>query len=505
MNRLLLSMAGMIVISTHPFCQLTPSQTEKLDSFITKAMNDWHLMGLAISIVKKDSVLLAKGYGYRDYMNKLSVNENTVFPIASCSKTFTAALMGIAEKDGKIQLNKPVHQYFPEFQLYTDQLTTQVTAEDMLSHSTGSAGHDWAWTFNTNFPKEVYLKRIKYQEPFAPLRTQFQYSNFMFFALSVLSGKLYNTTWNDLASKKIFQPLEMNNTYSNYASRNKNDTNAVLTYEFNDSFKLKTTNQMDDLLGAGSVNSTAADLAHWLQMWINGGKYKNKQVLSRDFVKKSIESHFVVHSGINDQFPDEHFTNMGLCWFLSSYRGHYKAHHNGNIDGFSSSISFFPYDSLGIVVLTNQNNSPLISLVPGFVADLVFNLPVRDKNSAFIAARKKYEGNAPKPQLVNIDTISTRPLFSIEKYTGRFGNAGYGEIKIEQYKKALLLTYYNLKLLLIPKGGHRFSSHYWWEEGIFSNGVGDVLFKFDKNGALQSFQIPLEPTVKDIVFRKIFF
>ena len=222
MNRLLLSMAGMIVISTHPFCQLTPSQTEKLDSFITKAMNDWHLMGLAISIVKKDSVLLAKGYGYRDYMNKLSVNENTVFPIASCSKTFTAALMGIAEKDGKIQLNKPVHQYFPEFQLYTDQLTTQVTAEDMLSHSTGSAGHDWAWTFNTNFPKEVYLKRIKYQEPFAPLRTQFQYSNFMFFALSVLSGKLYNTTWNDLASKKIFQPLEMNNTYSNYTSRNNN-------------------------------------------------------------------------------------------------------------------------------------------------------------------------------------------------------------------------------------------------------------------------------------------
>ena len=154
------------------------------------------------------------------------------------------------------------------------------------------------------------------------------------------------------------------------------------------------------------------------------------------------------------------------------------------------------------MVLTNQNNSPLISLVPGFVADLVFNLPVRDKNSAFIAARKKYEGNTAKPVLVNVDTISTRPLFSIEKYTGLFGNVGYGEIKIEHYKKALLLTYYSLKLLLIPKGGHRFSSHYWWEEGIFPNGVGDVVFKFDKKGTLQSFQIPFEPMVKDIVFRK---
>ncbi len=463
-------------------------------------MNDWHLMGLAIGIVKKDSVILAKGYGYRDYMNKLPVTENTAFPIASCSKTFTTALMGIAEKDGKIQLNKPVHPYFPQFQLYTDQLTRQVTAEDMLSHRTGSAAHDWAWAFNTNFHEDVYLKRIKYHEPLAPLRTQFQYSNFMFFALSALSGKLYNTTWNDLVSKKLFQPLEMNNTYSNYASRNDHYANAALKYEFKDSFQVKNTNQMDDMLGAGSVNSTAVDLVHWLQMWINRGTYKNKQILPQDFVKRSIESHFVVYGGIDDQYPDEQFLNIGLCWFLSSYRGHYKAQHSGNIDGFSSNISFFPYDSLGIVVLTNQNVSPLINLVPDFVADLVFHLPVRDKNSALIARRKKNESDTQK--IINVDTISTRPLFSKGKYTGGFENAGYGEIKIGEYKKALLLTYYNLKLLLIPKGGHRFSSHYWWEEGISPDGVGDVVFKFDNNGVLQSFQIPLEPTVKNIVFRR---
>ena len=463
-------------------------------------MTDWNLVGLALAIVKKDTVILTKGYGYRDYMKKLPVNENTVFPIASCSKTFTTALMGIAEKDGKIQLDKPVHNYFPQFQLYTDHLTKQVTAEDMLSHRTGSAGHDWAWTFNTNFPEDVYLKRIKFQEPFAPVRTQFQYSNFMFFALSVLSGELYNTTWNDLVNKKLFQPLEMNNTYSNHGSQNIN-ANAAFTYVFNDSFEIKTTNQMDDLLGAGSVSSTAADLAHYLQMWINDGVYKDKQVLPPGFGKRSIKSHFTVDDGINDQYPDEHFSNIGLCWFLSSYRGHYKAHHNGNIDGFSSTVTFFPYDSLGIVVLTNQNNSPLIRLVPDFVADLVFDLTVRDKNSAFVERRKRYQPNTKKPTLVNVDTINTKPLFSIEKYTGQFENAGYGEVKIETYKKALLLTYYNLKLLLIPKGGHRFSSHYWWEEGIFPNGVGDVLFKFN-NGVVESFQIPFEPTVKDIVFRK---
>src|SRR6266508_6300764 len=118
MNRLLpFLLAGLIIFPVRLFCQSPYFATEKLDSFITKAMNDWHLMGLAIAIVKKDSVILAKGFGYRDYINKLPMTENTVFPIASCSKTFTAALVGIAEKDGKIQLNKLVHQYFPQFQI----------------------------------------------------------------------------------------------------------------------------------------------------------------------------------------------------------------------------------------------------------------------------------------------------------------------------------------------------------------------------------------------------
>src|ERR1043165_7556055 len=141
-----------------------------------------------------------------------------------------------------------------------------VTTEDMLSHRTGVAAHDWAWTFNTNFPREVYLRRLKYFEPFAPLRKEFQYNNFMFFALSALLGKLYNTTWNDLVTKKLFQPLEMKNTFGSYIAR-KDYSNAALTYEYKDSFRLEPVNQMDDLLGAGSINSTANDLSHWLEVW----------------------------------------------------------------------------------------------------------------------------------------------------------------------------------------------------------------------------------------------
>lgn len=504
MKRSLLILMSSTTLSSLLFCQDAVFPMNKLDSFISKTMNDWHVMGLAVAVVNKDSVIFVKGYGFRDFTKKLPVNGNTSFPIASCSKTFTSALMGIAEKDKLIQLHKPVHPYFPEFRLYTDQLTKEVTAEDMLCHRTGSAGHDWAWAFNTNFPADVYLERIKYQEPFTSLRTQFQYSNFMYVALSVLSGKLYKTTWNDVVSKKIFQSLEMNNTYSNYASAKLHNSNAALKYEFRDSFRLQPINQMDDLLGAGSINSTAIDLTKWLQLWINGGRYKNKEILPADYVRRSLESHFVVSGGRDPRYADEHFLNIGYAWFLSSYRGHYRANHTGNIDGFSSSLTFFPADSLGIIVLTNQNGSPLIHLVPAFVADIIFNQPVRDKHSAMLQMRKKYDSLQGMSAFINFDTVTGKSLLAAEKYTGRFQNPGYGEVKIEQYQqKALLLTYVDLKLILIPRGGHLFSSHYLEDEGIEKRGVGNVTFKFDKNGVLQSFLIPFEPMVKDIVFHKL--
>jgi len=499
MKGLNLLVFGFVMVSYHAFCQQSLFPIEKVDSFITRIMNDWHAMGIAIAITNKDSLLLHKGYGYRDYARKLPVTGHTVFPIASCSKTFTAALMIIAAMENKIQLENPVNRYLPEFQLYSKGLTQGVSVEDLLSHRTGLAGHDWAWTFNTNFTSDVYLKRIKYLEPFAELRTKFQYSNFMYFALSALSTKLYHKSWNELISEKLFYPLEMKSSYSSNATLN-NYENIAFTYEYEDSFQIQDTKQMDDLMGAASINSTAADLAHWLQMWINGGLYKNKPILSPQLVRKAISSHIVVDEGLSDQFPDEHFMNMGLSWFLSSYRGHYRANHTGNIAGFSSSITFFPYDSFGIVVLTNQNNSPLIRLIPAYIADLLFQLPVRDKNTALLAQRDAYKKNASTASYINPDTVRMRAPHSLIKYSGQFQNQGYGPVRIEPFKKSLLLTYYDLQLALLPLGGNRFSSHYFEDNKISVEGVGDILFNVNKSGIVNSFSIPFEPAVKDILF-----
>jgi hypothetical protein len=260
---------------------------------------------------------------------------------------------------------------------------------------------------------------------------------------------------------------------------------------------------MDDLLAGGALLSTSTDLAHWLQMWINGGMYKEHRILSTDYIKKAITSEIVVGNEINAESIDEPIMNMGLSWFLSSYRGHYKAHHTGNVAGYSSSITFFPYDSLGIVVLTNQNGSPLIRLIPNFIADLLFDLGVHDKNSAMVIRRKQFEARRKQSPTINADTITKKPLFPFANYCGEYSNSGYGSATITPYHNGLLLSYYDLQLVLFPKGsGHSFSSHHTEDGSIYPWGEGDVLFNPDKNGSVQSFSIPFEPEVKNIIFTR---
>lgn len=489
-----------MVVFNESYSQQQPLPVHKLDSFISKTMDDWHVMGVAVAVIKKNEVIFSKGYGYCDFAAKKPVTENTIFPIASCTKPFASALVGMAVDEEKLELNKPVHNYLPDFNLNNDELTQKATIRNLLTHSTGLPGHDWAWTFNTNYPKDVYLQRIKFLEPSQPLGTKFQYSNFSYFVLGALMEKIYNKAWTKVVTEKIFQPLGMNNTVASHSDL-KDTGKLARTYDYLDSFKLEETRQMDDLLAAGSILSTSSDLSQWLKMWINGGMINGKRILPAGYVTKAISPEIVLSDEINAQSVDEPVTNMGLGWFLSSYRGHYRAHHTGNLAGYSSSVSFFPFDSLGVVVLVNQNGSALIRLIPNFIADIFFDMEVHDKNAELLARRKKFEDMRKNPPVIKLDTVTRKPPLALASYYGEFYNPGYGTAKITAYRNALLLTYENLELILIPKGtGHSFSSHHTEDSLVSQRGEGEAIFKINKNGQVESFSIPFEPEVDPIIF-----
>jgi hypothetical protein len=258
---------------------------------------------------------------------------------------------------------------------------------------------------------------------------------------------------------------------------------------------------------AGSINSCVNDMAKWVITWINGGKYNGKEILPTDFVKEAMSSQMVISGGVpNKEMPDLYFSNYGFAWFLSSYRGHYRVEHAGNINGFSASTSFFPSDSIGIVVLVNQNNSPIPSIVRNVIADKMLGLKYYDwqtylKRNADSAKAKEKEANKNS---VSNQKPNTKPSHDLKSYEGSYSNPGYGTFDISLRNDSLFVSTVTQSLWL---------RHYHYDvftvfnidpkDGIDTSDESTKMqFNTNLAGDIESASINLEPSVKPIVFTR---
>jgi CubicO group peptidase (beta-lactamase class C family) len=122
--------------------QALPGQLQGFDGYMEKILKDWNAPGVAVGVVAKDKLVFAKGYGYRDFAQKLPMTPQTLFQIASNTKLFTAVAVGMLVDEGKLDWDRPIRQFVPSIQFYNDELNNTVTIRDMLAHRTGITRHD---------------------------------------------------------------------------------------------------------------------------------------------------------------------------------------------------------------------------------------------------------------------------------------------------------------------------------------------------------------------------
>ncbi len=328
-----------------------------IDTAVARILKDWKAAGFAVAVVEKNKVVYAKGFGYKDWEAKEPVTTNTQFAIGSCTKAFTAALLGLLVKDGKVDLDKPVKTYLPDLNFYNDDMNDNVTLRDMMSHRTGVSRYDYSWYYFPTSSRDSLMKRMQYMEPSEPLRRKWQYNNFMYLLQGMVTEKMTGKSWEDNIRERIFKPLGMTNSNVGLAEWVK-AADIAKGYRVKDESFISKTDYYDisGMAPAGSINSSVNDMSKWLMAWINAGKFEGKEVLPSSYLAEAMSSQMVVAGALpSAERPDVHMSNYGLGWSLLSYRGHYRVEHGGNIDGFSASTSFFPSDSIGIVVLVNQD------------------------------------------------------------------------------------------------------------------------------------------------------
>lgn len=478
------------------YAQKTDPRLNGLDTMIQRILNEWHVPGISVAVVEKNKVLLTKGFGYKDYAQKAPVTEHTQFAIGSCTKAFTAALVGFAMEEKGIDLDVPIHTYFPALQFSDPGLTTQVTLRDMLCHRTGLPRHDFSWYSGSAISRDSLVHQLRFLEASAPLRQDFQYNNYMYMAIGSLLEKLYGKSWEALIEEKLFSALDMKQSSTGLVG-DKGDYSYGYVYK-NGAIQPVDflTNDMKGIAPAGGISSTAKDMAQWLLMWTNQGRFAGKAILAPSFYQQAISSQMIASPNLpNPMMTDYYFFNYGLGWYLANYRGHYGVGHGGNINGFSSFLVFLPTDSIGIYVSANQNNSSVPRIITNLIMDRMIAAGFRDWNALLKSPAMKKEATVQK----NSNIIP--PSHSLSAYHGTYRHKGYGTITIQSGEGVLQGSFNRWKL----KIRHLNYNHFIFsiDAPVFDGSeVLEGEFKVAADGGITGLSLPFEDRLKPIAFQK---
>ncbi|MEC3881248.1 serine hydrolase [Parapedobacter sp. 10938] len=447
MYKYLLVLSVCMVGASLVWAQPAPADArlQGIDSLLEKLLADYQVAGFSVAVVHKDRVVYAKGFGYRDYEKQLPATPHTLYAIGSSSKAFTAALVGKLFGDS-LSLDDKVIQHLPQLH-FKDGREADVTVRDLMTHRTGLSRYDFSWYVFNSDSRDSLLQRVRYMESSADLRAKWQYNNFMYLAQGMIAERMSGKTWEENIKERFFTPLGM--TRSNFDVNDMAaDADAARGYTVakNDGITRLPYFEIRGMGPAGSINSSVLEMANWLKLWIAGGEYEGERLLPVDFVKEAASSQMVMAGGLPTKYKDVYTANYGLGWMVSSYRGHYQVEHGGNIDGFTASTCFFPTDQLGIVVLSNQNQSAVPTVVRNLIADRWLELPFVDWNVNNIRQDTTGVDTSKSEGLARIK--GTRSTHGLPDYTGTYSHPAYGTFVIHAANDTLKIALGNDRVWL---------------------------------------------------------
>ncbi len=467
------------------------------DSFVNQALHAWEVPGLAIAVVKNGQVVLARGYGFRDVDKKLPVTPKTLFAIGSCSKAFTTFLIGTMVDQGKLDWDKPVRTYIPDFRLQDRVASELITPRDLVTHRSGLPRHDLLW-YNATLTRKQIVDRLPYLEPSETFRSKFQYNNLMYMTAGYLVERLTGQSWEDAVRARIFTPLGM--TGSNFSVKDSQKAPDFATpYDERDDKVVAIPFRDISTIGpAGSINSNVDDMARWLIVQTHKGKIDGKQVLSASVLADIHTPHMT--TGVPQERKEIMPAGYALGWDVDDYRGHRRVHHGGAIDGFVASTTLFPDDDLGIVVLANLGGTGLPEMVTRHAADRILFLPPIDWNGEALGkkAKNKAAGKEAKTKKDTVRRPGTTPAHKLEEYAGEYEHPGYGIIKIELRDGNLNVAYNGIEAPLEHWHFEVFNALKNPKDPAFED--QKVQFLTNVKGYVDGLAVSFEPSLKPIVF-----
>jgi CubicO group peptidase (beta-lactamase class C family) len=320
----------------------------KLRTILDEQREKQHIPGLAFVVVSDDKVLFLETLGLRDLDRKLPVTPDTVFPIGSCTKSFTSVAAAASHDKGVLTLDDSPHKYLPYFRMADPEADALVTLRDMLCHRTGLRAKADLAAVPAVLSREEYVRAATSAKPSAKLRAKFQYSNAMFTAAGEAIAKANHTTWERLIETTIFEPLHMTSSLTS-AEPPAERSDRALGYVYREASKdwkqVPPTKSLAAMAPAGAIASTARDMSQWLRFLTTGGTIDGKRIISEAALQEIARPHIAINDTLS----------YGLGWATYKWNGHTVVEHNGGGQGISALVTFVPRRRVGFAILANTS------------------------------------------------------------------------------------------------------------------------------------------------------
>ncbi|CAN5804174.1 serine hydrolase [soil metagenome] len=358
--------------------------SSQIDSLVELTRKTFDVPGIAVAVVKDGKIIHAKGYGVRSLKSNLPVDENTLFGIASNSKAFTAAGLGMMVDEGKLKWDDKVIDYIPEFRMYDPYVTDAFTIRDLLTHRSGlglGAGDLMFFPDGNKFTKQEMISNIRYLKQVSGFRTQYDYDNNMYIVAGEVLARISRKTWEDFIEDSIMKPIGFTSSKASWG-RVKDNSNIIDAHvPFNGKMQAIAHDWSENANAAGGIMSNLTDLSKWVILQMNNGKYGEgltKKLFSEEVHEEMWSPQTIIRVGGPGAY-NTHFAGYGLGWFLSDVKGYKQASHTGGLLGTVTQVTIIPELKLAIIVLTNQQSGAAFTAITNTIKDSYLGIAGKDR------------------------------------------------------------------------------------------------------------------------------
>jgi CubicO group peptidase (beta-lactamase class C family) len=479
-----------IAFGTLPvFAQMSSAS---IDSLVEKTLTTFDVPGIAVAVVKDGKIIHAKGYGVRSLNTQQKVDEHTLFGIASNSKAFTVAALGILIDEGKLDWNDKVTDIIPEFRMYNPYVTEDFTIRDLLTHRSGlglGAGDLMFWPDSNNFTKKDIIHNLRYLKQVSGFRTKYDYDNLMYIVAGEVVARVSGTSWENFIETHILQPLGMTETATSFKNV-KNKINVIDPHAPVDGKVQVIRRDWSEIANsAGGIYSNITDMSKWIILQMNDGKYGDgleKKIFSEAVHEEMWTPQTIIP--VHGPTPyNTHFSAYGLGWGLSDVKGYLQATHTGGLAGIVTQVTLIPELKLGILVFTNQQSGAAFTSITNTIKDSYLGITGVDRIKQNHDRVVKNETEAAKItgdiwKDIEAEQKKNTASKDISLFTGTYTDKWFGDVVI--YAKNGKLWFQSKRSYLLngemfPYKGNTFIVK-WGDRSLDADAF--VQFDLDNNG-----------------------